>query len=51
MTKTKFIVTKKEFLKPLKNKVIMNNMVAKNLKRQGKSNEEINDHLQMIDDN
>jgi len=50
LAEEKFAVTKDEFMKPYRTKVAMNDMVAKNLKAKGMSEESINDYLQMIDE-
>lgn len=46
----KFVVTRDEFLAPYRLRAAMDEMVAEELRAQGKSEEEINEHLRLINE-
>lgn len=48
--KEKFVVSRDEFLRPYRLRAAMNEMISENLKKEGKSEAEINDLLETLDD-
>lgn len=49
-TKEKFVVTRDEFLAPYRLRAAMDEMVVEELRAQGKSEDEISDHLRLINE-